>query len=248
MKIISIIIATFNASNTIERCLKSIISQKTSEIEIVVVDGLSEDDTISIVNKYRKHIDILISERDNGIYDAWNKGVKNSTGKWLMFLGADDVLMSNCFNTQLNWLNTHKIDSLDIISGKANLVSKDGTFVKVIGMAYNWRKFRYRMTVTHGSTLHNRDLFKSVGLFDINFKICGDYELLLRRPLHAGFIDECLIQMQTGGLSTTLAARKEPFRARRKNNIFPLWKNFLIREREVFGYVLKDTLLKLGIR
>ena len=74
-KLISIIIATYNAGSTLESCLKSIIAQKNDLIELLIIDGKSSDNTLKIVNAYRNQIDIFISEKDKGIYDAWNKGI-----------------------------------------------------------------------------------------------------------------------------------------------------------------------------
>lgn len=71
-KIISIVIATYNAEKTIKRCLDSIVYQKTNEIELVIVDGASTDHTLDIIRDYSSLIDVLISEKDNGVYDAWN--------------------------------------------------------------------------------------------------------------------------------------------------------------------------------
>ncbi|MBP9970812.1 MAG: glycosyltransferase, partial [Paludibacteraceae bacterium] len=92
---ISIIIATYNASKTLNRCLDSIVSQKNSEVELIIIDGGSTDETLSVINSYSSDIDYVLSEKDNGLYDAWNKGIKAAKGDWIMFLGADDQLLSN---------------------------------------------------------------------------------------------------------------------------------------------------------
>ena len=93
MKQISIIIATFNAAKTLERCLQSIISQKQQEVELLVIDGQSNDETLTILEQYREHIDVIISEPDRGLYDAWNKGIRKSQGAWMWFIGADDYIL-----------------------------------------------------------------------------------------------------------------------------------------------------------
>ena len=97
-KKISIIIATFNASATIKRCLDSIVPQLTEECELVIIDGGSKDSTNEIIDSYGDKIAIHVSEPDKGIYDAWNKGIRLSSGEWVAFIGADDVLLSGALN------------------------------------------------------------------------------------------------------------------------------------------------------
>lgn len=80
---ISIVIATFNAAKTLERCLQSIVPQLTDATELVIVDGGSEDETLSIIKKYEQYVAYTVSEPDKGIYDAWNKGVKVAHGEWI---------------------------------------------------------------------------------------------------------------------------------------------------------------------
>ena len=93
MKKISIIIATYNAEKTLQRCFDSIRNQKNEKIELIVIDGNSNDNTLSIIESNADIVDYYVSESDKGIYDAWNKGVKVSTGEWIEFLGADDKLL-----------------------------------------------------------------------------------------------------------------------------------------------------------
>ena len=102
-KIISIVIATYNAEKTIKRCLDSIVYQKTNEIELVIVDGASTDHTLDIIRDYSSLIDVLISEKDNGVYDAWNKALKLVTGKYIQFLGADDLYLDNSLIEYVNY-------------------------------------------------------------------------------------------------------------------------------------------------
>ena len=243
MKELSIIIATYNAAPTIQRCLSSILKQKISAIEIILIDGGSDDDTMSIVRSYGDFIDYMISEKDEGIYDAWNKGIQQATGQWIQFIGADDIMLDGTIAVELGWLQANDASNLDVITGKAIMSNPKGTVIKYLSEPYCYDHFIYRMDFAHGATLHNRRLFEKQGLFDTRFKICGDYELLLRKPLKSGFIDAYLLQITYGGVSTTLAARKEPFYARKKNRVFPVWKNVLLSGREIFGYIIGHVLL-----
>lgn len=239
-KQISIIIATYNAEKTLNRCLNSIIQQKAEQIELIIVDGGSIDKTLDIIKENGKYIDRYISEKDHGLYDAWNKGIKLSSGKWIEFLGSDDILLPGAINKLL--IISKKYPDVEIISGKAKLVDTHGVFIKDMGESYDAQVFKKRMNISHGSTLHNRKIFDEIGLFDINFKICGDYELLLRKTFSSKFINEYIIQMQTGGMSTTLKARKDAYRARKKNKVLSPFANWLMGCREFMGYIVKKTL------
>ncbi len=238
MKKISIIIATYNAGNTLQKCLDSIAKQKNSNIEVLVIDGESSDSTIEIANNNLNLIDVFISEKDKGIYDAWNKGIEKSTGDWIVFLGADDILLEHTIEKQLLYINEHDVSKYDIISAKSKIVCKDGSLLRYFGEPYSWTKFIRCMNISHGSTLHNRKLFDEVGFFDTNFKICGDYELLMRKKLKADFIDDVFFIMQDGGMSTTLKAREEAYMARKKNKVYPVFFCWLLYQREKWGYII----------
>lgn len=101
---ISIIIATYNADKTLQRCLYSIALQKTEDIELLIIDGKSKDNTLEIIQKNKAIINFWLSETDKGIYDAWNKGIKLARGKWIMFLGADDMLLEGSMAFYLDYL------------------------------------------------------------------------------------------------------------------------------------------------
>jgi len=200
-KIISIIIATYNSDKTLEKCLRSIIKQKDSSIELIIVDGESTDHTLEILKFYEKSIDVLISELDEGIYDAWNKGIKAATGDWLMFVGSDDELRSNCISLYKQQLVINS--DYDYISGRIMLISESGDELREFGQSYDWNIFRNNMNLAHLSSLHNRRLYVLYGNYDVSYKICGDYELLLRpkSALKVKFIDELFANMAVGGIS-----------------------------------------------
>lgn len=243
MKKLSIIIATYNAAPVIRRCLTSIVQQKTPAVEILLIDGGSDDDTMAIVQAFGNAIDYQISEKDEGIYEAWNKGIRRSTGQWIQFIGADDLLLDGAIQAQLDRLQANDTSGLDIITAKARMTNEAGQVIKDLSAPYDYKSFIYRMDFAHGTTLHNRRLFEEQGLFDTRFKICGDYELLLRKPLRSAFIDTYVLQISYGGVSTTLAGRKEPFFARRKHHVLPLWRNVLLSGREIIGFIIGHHLL-----
>lgn len=217
---ISIIIATYNSSKTLRRSLDSVVEQKGEEVELVVIDGASTDGTLTILDEYREHIDIWLSEPDSGIYDAWNKGVRASSGDWIMFLGSDDILCGGIANTILK--NLEKTSDVDYISGKVRLIDDVGMTIRTIGKKLTWRRFRRYMCVAHVGSLHNRTLYEKYGYYDTEFMICGDYEFLLRagKTIKANFINEVVAEMTVGGVSyASKTSLIEARKAKVKNEI-----------------------------
>lgn len=230
--IISFIVATFNAGKTLKRCLDSIVPQLNDECELILVDGGSKDNTNEIIDSYGDKIAVHISEPDKGIYDAWNKGVSHASGKWVGFIGADDVLLPNAVNSYLQTImSTTYIDSYDYICAHNEYADKDGNVLQVIGGPAIWSKMRRGMVAAHVASLHNKhNLFETIGGYDLQFHICADYDLLLRKrdKLKSLFIDSTIARMQTGGMSFSTAAIKEAYRIRRKNHSISIIENKLI--------------------
>jgi len=243
---ISIIIATWNAEKTLKRCLDSIVCQLTNDCELIIIDGDSKDSTNQIINSYNEYITYSVSERDNGIYDAWNKAIIEAKGEWLMFLGADDMLKPDFVSTYTKFLEIENVYDVDIISAKALLVDNDGKYLTTMGEPYSWDVFKYRMNISHGSTLHRRTLFDELGLFDTNIKICADYDFLLRKKMNARFIDKELIIMQYGGMSHSLKGVKDGYLVRAKNHSIPKLRNLIILAKASIGFLLK-TYIKYKI-
>jgi glycosyltransferase involved in cell wall biosynthesis len=247
--LISIIIATFNVEDCLENLIQSIIPQKNEKIEFIIIDGLSKDNTIEIIQKYSSIIDFWITEPDKGIYDAWNKGIKVSQGEWIMFIGADDVLLPNAIDNYLNILK-HNIEAkeVDYICAKNEYVDKNGQFLKTFGMKPSWNNMRKMNVVAHVASLHNKNrLFNEIGLYDLNFKICADYELLLRKGkrLKYLFIPDHIARMAVGGMSFSSKALIEEYKVRAKHHSVTFLGNvilFLIRWSALNFFVVRKKL------
>ncbi len=218
---ISIIIATYNASKTLKECLESIVPQLNSETELVVIDGGSKDTTLDIIRSFGDKIAYTVSEPDKGIYDAWNKGVAAAKGKWIGFIGADDILLPGAINAYLKVINsTSGIDAYDYICAHNEYVDFNGKLLKILGEAPRWSKMRNMMVAAHVASLHNkRNLFETIGGYDLQFKICADYDLLLRKKnkLKYIFIESHIARMKVGGMSFSTKAIIEVFKIRKKN-------------------------------
>lgn len=241
---ISIIIATYNAGKVLQRCLDSIRSQKTDEVELLIIDGDSKDDTIAIVNKNSDIVDYCKSEKDLGIYDAWNKGIKASTGEWIQFLGADDKLRPNAIEIYQNYLESHDVKELDVISGKSYLINDSDEIVGSFGKSLAWKDMRHNMLISHGSTLHKREFVLKNGLFSLDYKICADYEFFVRygNKIKADFIDEYLINFRVGGASDSIRAIRETFSIRQRYHSISCLMNLFYFAKGLLGYNLHKIL------
>jgi glycosyltransferase involved in cell wall biosynthesis len=196
------------------------------------MDGGSKDNTNEIIDSYGDKIAVHISEPDKGIYDAWNKGVGHTSGKWVGFIGADDVLLPNAVSSFLQTImSTTDIDSYDYICAHNEYADKEGNVIQVIGAPAVWSKMRRGMVAAHVASLHNKhNLFETIGGYDLQFHICADYDLLLRKrdKLKSLFVDSTIARMQTGGMSFSTAAIKEAYKIRRKNLSINIIENKLI--------------------
>ena len=199
---ISVVIAAFRAVENLPNAIASVLDQPDVSSELIVIDGASEDGTVELLESYGERITAWLSEPDQGIYDAWNKGLVLAQGQWIAFLGADDVFIPGALAYYQYFVDNHP--DLDYVSSRLRLIHQNGRS-QIIGQAWSWPIFRHYMNVAHVGSLHHRRLFERHGGFDSTWKICGDYEFLLRSgaQLRAGFIDEVLVEMAAGGISAS---------------------------------------------
>jgi glycosyltransferase involved in cell wall biosynthesis len=230
LPLISVVIATLNCENCLEKCLESIISQSYSRKEIILIDGLSEDGTRDIIGKYSASISYWESAKDNGIYHAWNKALKHIRGEWVIFLGADDVLYSGDVLSEMA-IQLAKHCGMSLVYGCA-LLDNEHKLENRIGSLWDWSTFTRKMTnIPHPASFHNINMFAEFGIFDESFKIAGDYELLLRggMNLRAAFVDTVVVRIGSNGVSKNMVVPSliEARRAKIKNKITPLWRIWL---------------------
>lgn len=249
-KKISIIIATYNAAKTLRRCLDSIIPQLTDETELILVDGGSEDETNEIIDSYGDKVAVHISEPDKGIYDAWNKGVKVAKGKWIGFVGADDIMNPGAIPLFLNEIQkTPEIDSYDYICAYNQFVDDDGNVLRRIGGNPSWDKMRKGNCIAHVCSLHNKkNLFDQVGMYEIRYEISADYEILVRKKnmLKAHFFEAYIMRVQVGGMSFSTKALKEVYEIRKQHHTVPTYVNVYLYLRDLLAF--KMFILRKRIR
>lgn len=206
--LVTVITAVFNGAKTLEKTILSVINQSYSNVEFIVIDGGSTDETIEILKKYEHAIDYWVSEPDRGIYDAWNKGVELSQGNWICFLGADDIFWNGKSIQDIVTRLKPLPDDIRVAYAQVMLLNQFGEKICVVGEPWLEIKERFKqvMCIPHQGIMHRRSLFEKHGIFDESFHIAGDYELLLRELLSQDaefFSSFILTGMQQGGVSSS---------------------------------------------
>lgn len=227
---ISIITATFNSGLTIRDTIQTVLSQKYSDYEHIIVDGNSNDNTLDIIREFEpvyKGKLRWISEPDRGLYDAMNKGINMATGDIIGILNSDDFYTSDDVLATI----AKEIENVDAVYGDIHYVTP--TNLNKCVRYYSSKVFRPWMMrlgfiPAHPSFYCRRELFSRYGLFDLDFKVAADFELLLRfiylNKISIRYIEKDFVTMRTGGASTSglksyKAGLSDHMSAYRKNNI-----------------------------
>ena len=216
----SIITISFNSENTISETLKSVKNQSFKDYEYLLIDGESIDGTLSIA-KEQDHISKIVSEADKGIYDALNKGIKNSTGEIIGILNSDDTFYDK---NSLKHIVDAFDDNTDCVFG--NLIYTDKN--EKVKRVWKGSAFKKGWMPAHPTFYCRRSVYEKLGLYDDSFKIAGDFELMLRflekHSIRSKYIPKTLVNMKVGGasnkgLKSKLDILKEEFRAFNQNDI-----------------------------
>ena len=203
---ISIITVTYNSAATLEETILSVINQTYTNIEYIIVDGKSTDSTLSIIEKYKSRISKFISEKDNGIYDALNKGIQMASGDVIGILHSDDFYTSNAVIQ--NIATRFEKEKCDALYGDLLYVSKDNTN-KIIR---KWRageltsnSFLFGWMPPHPTFFVKKEVYEKHKAFNLDFKTSADYELMLRllykHKIKTAYLPEYLVKMRMGGQS-----------------------------------------------
>lgn len=178
---ISIVTVCKNPGSAIERTIQSVIQQTHPALEYIIIDGTSDDGTQELIEKYTNSVSKVISEPDNGIYDAMNKGISQSTGDFIAFLNAGDYLIHpTVVEIVVQKIRQAKWTDIDVVYG--DVITFEPTNGRAwIGENRPLSKLSlYSGSLPHPATLHHRDAFKKNGLYNSEFKIAGDYEWFVR--------------------------------------------------------------------
>ncbi len=182
--LVSIITVCLNAERTIRDTIESVLNQTYNPIEYVIVDGGSTDRTLSIIGEYRNKIDLLISEKDDGISQAFNKGVERSKGDIVEILNADDWLDTSAVSAAVSALQSDPRAAF-VFGDQALLEGREAELEYMPGDSAYTSKLRYTMPrLNHPTIFVRREMFQTYGVYDTRYRIAMDYDWILR--LHLG--------------------------------------------------------------
>ena len=243
---ISIITVCYNSSKTIEKTFQSIKSQSYQNIEYIVVDGGSSDGTLKIIEEYKTHISIFVSEPDKGLYDAMNKGISRASGEIIGILNSDDVF-TDMFVAE-NIVKFHKENVVDASIGNIIQFNRAGKLVRKYS-SKNWtpEKLKIGYMPPHPSIFFKKELFEKFGNYHLGYISGADYELIVRYfikyKINWKYSDITTTAMLTGGISSSgfksyIIIYSEICRALSTNDIkFNRLKVFFRAFWKFFGYI-----------
>lgn len=247
--IISIVTPTYNSGNTIDDTLKSVASQTYRDIEHIIVDGSSTDNTLEIAKAY-PHVCKIISEKDKGIYDAMNKGIGYATGDIVGILNSDDLYHSPGVLEKV--VRAFQDPSVEAVYGNLQYVKPDD----ITRVTRNWvsgkfspRKFYFGWMPPHPSFFVRRSVYERYGKFNEHLRTSADYEFMLRvlvkHHCRAVYLPELIVRMRTGGMSNAtwkhrLKANREDREAWKINGLTPYFFTIPLKPtRKIFQYIFK---------
>jgi glycosyltransferase involved in cell wall biosynthesis len=201
---ISVITVCYNASKTIEATIRSVRAQKNADFEHIIVDGNSTDDTLRIVDRYRDGLSVVVSAPDDGIFDAMNKGLRLARGEFTGYLNADDYFVSPYSLSQIG--HVLEYTGADCAWGDIVQVDRNGRPCRLIdGGWFKPAHLKYGLMPPHPAFYARTERLRSVGGFSLNYKIAGDFDLIVRmfqsRTLKWAYVNNLMIAMRIGGAS-----------------------------------------------
>lgn len=226
---ISVITVCYNSATTIERALQSVTNQDWPHIEYIVIDGASTDGTMGVIERFSSKLACVVSEPDDGIYDAMNKGLARATGDVVCFLNADDEYASDkVLSLVANQMHAEQLDALIGDVGFFHASNPARQVRRYRSDRFTPERLAWGWMPAHPALFLHRSVIDRVGRFNTTYKIAGDYEFIIRafygHALRYAHVPMVLVRMQTGGVSTggwraKLRLNKEVLRACRENDV-----------------------------
>ena len=225
---VSILVASWNCAPQLAALLESLAAQSFRHWELLLLDNASSDGTAELVHAFQRRLGgwdrvRWSSQPDRGIYDAWNRGLMLARGRYLSFIGADDVFLDP---RSLERIAALTATGADLITARNAYHAADGRFLRHWGSGWQWQRMRQSMNIAHPGMLVRHDLFERLGAFDVSYRICGDYEWFLRLPpdLRTVHSSDSILKVVQAGVSHTRIGQvyAETFRAQRRHLGAPL--------------------------
>ncbi|MBB6327815.1 glycosyltransferase involved in cell wall biosynthesis [Algoriphagus iocasae] len=210
---LSIIIPNFNSGIQLDDTLASIFSKgSTVSFEVIIIDNLSIDKPRQYVDKYPQNLIVFQSESDSGIYDAMNKGIKLARGNWIIFIGAGDRIKID----QIILVFEGEIEQFDFVYGNVILTKSD----QLYDGEFDLKKMLYK-NICHQAIIYKATLFKSIGFYNVDYKIWADYlfnlEVFFNKDLNVKYFELVFCEFIGGGISNS---QKDLLFSRRKKKLF----------------------------
>jgi len=230
-KIFSIVTPCLNSQNTIEKTIRSVLQQQEYVREYVIVDGLSKDLTLNIIKKYEKKFKVnsisltVISEKDNGIYDAMNKGIEKCNGKIISLINSDDWYENDALSQVFDFFR--KNSYVEIAHGNLNYHCKGKVKKHIPKKKSNF--FWLGMTLNHSTFFVKKDVYKKIR-YDPTYKIAGDYDFLLKTismKIQYGYLNKTLVNFRCGGASSVLFNSMRELHRAKIDNGFSFFKTWI---------------------
>ncbi len=218
--VISIITVVLNDVNNIEKTIKSVISQNYSNVEYIIIDGGSDDGTLKVIERFNRYISHWVSEPDEGIFHAMNKGIQRAKGDYVCFLNSGDFYKNDFLKT--TFLDKYSIE-IDCYHSNMHLIKAD----EMVGIAKpikNLNMVRYHMAnpFLHPTLIVKKLLFETVGNFDLTYKLASDHDWvyrLIKSGANISYIDAACVCFLLDGASSSNRALIESKNILKKNGL-----------------------------
>jgi len=221
LPILTIITVVYNGEKYLERTIQSVLTQSYKYLEYIIIDGGSTDDTINIINKYINNISIFISEKDDGIYDAMNKGIKNAKGNLIGIINSDDWYEPNAFELVINEYLQYKYF---VFHGRMKIWRNDEPLYTHLNR-HPEKTLIKGMCINHPTVFIPKTIYDTVGTFNIQYKIAADWDLMIRilkNNYHFHYINENIANFSLNGISSKISNQtiSEKHLIRKNNHIY----------------------------
>lgn len=205
--LVSVITVVLNGEKHIEQTIQSVLNQTYSNIEYIIIDGKSTDNTLNIIKQYQSKISQVISEKDKGIFDAMNKGITIAKGELIGILNADDYYELTAIE---NIVNAYNKNDADVFHGNMMVLNNGSKQLELPDIS----KMKQQPSIFHPTCFVKKNVYEKIGMFDIKYKISSDYDFLLRclnSNLKFFYVESTITNFRPGGMSGSCKSNIEGY-------------------------------------